>query len=121
LDVGSDFEMAALGEDKGEAGGNEDGDDVDAAEDAMELEVLAAEARGELEWAAEQGEGSAEGVGEEPEAVVEDADTVLVEWGTGVEEGELGGEDDGDDGEAEESPEEGLGVGAGAGEGQRGG
>jgi hypothetical protein len=42
LDVGSDFEMAALGEDEGDTRGDEDGEDVDAAEDAMELKVLAA-------------------------------------------------------------------------------
>ena len=98
LDVGSDFEVAARGEDEGDARGDEDGEDVHAAEDAMELQMLAAEAGGELERAAEQGEGSAESVGEEEEAVAEEAGSVGVEYGAGVTERELGGDDDEEDG-----------------------
>ncbi len=102
----------------------EDREDVDAAEDSVELKVPAAEAPGELQRAAEQGECSAERVREEQETVVEELGTIGdVDAGLVVEDGEFGEGNDGERGQAKDGPENELGVRAassGAGVSERG-
>jgi hypothetical protein len=46
-------------------GADKDGDDVDAAEDAMELEVTLADPRGEIDGADQESEDSGECMGDE--------------------------------------------------------
>ena len=59
-------------------GADEDGDDVDAAEDAMELEVTLANPRGEIDGADEESQNSGERMRDEEMAVGDDLQTVGV-------------------------------------------
>lgn len=62
-------------------GTDKDGDDVDTAEDAMELEVTLADPRGEIDGADQESEDSGECVGDEEMAVGDDLQTVGVVHG----------------------------------------
>ena len=106
LDVGSEGDAAAPGDEDGRGRGDEDGGDIHAAEDAVQLEVPAAQARGELKWANRGGSDAADGVRDEEKAVVDELEkVVVVEAGGVAQDGELGGEEDGDAEEAEDEPE----------------
>jgi hypothetical protein len=59
-------------------GANKHGDDVDAAEDAMELEVMLANPRGEIDRADQKSEASGESMRYEEAAVGNDLQTVGV-------------------------------------------
>src|SRR6185312_6830058 len=59
-------------------GTNKHADDVDAAEDAMELEVSLADSRGEIDGADQKSEDSGERVRDEEMAVGDDLQTVGV-------------------------------------------
>jgi hypothetical protein len=91
---------------EGEGCGNGDAGDVDAAHDAMALEVSRAEAGGEEEWAEKHCEQRGGGVRDEEEAVVDEPRGI----GVGViDDGVLGEDEDGDGGEADGDPEGGFG------------
>ena len=62
-------------------GTNENGDDVDAAEDAMEVEVTLADPRGEIDRADQKSEDSGERMWDEEMAVGDDLQTVGVVHG----------------------------------------
>ena len=62
-------------------GADKDGDDVDASEDAMELEVTLADPRGEIDGADQESEDSGECMGDEEMAVGDDLQTVGVVHG----------------------------------------
>ncbi len=55
---------------------DKDGDDVDAAEDAVEFKVTFADPRGEIDGADQESEASGEYVGDEETAVGDDRKTV---------------------------------------------
>jgi hypothetical protein len=97
---GAEFEI------EGEGCGDGDRDDVDAAHDAVTLEVSRTETGGEEEWAEEHGEQSGSGMRDEEKAVVDEPRGV----GVGVgDDGVLGEDEDGDGGEADGYPEGGFG------------
>jgi hypothetical protein len=97
---GTEFEI------EGDGCGDGDAGDVDAAHDAVALEVSRAEAGGEEEWTEEHGEQTGGGVREEEEAVVDEPRGVAV----GVmDDGVFGEDEDGDGGEADGDPEGGFG------------
>jgi hypothetical protein len=62
-------------------GADKDGDDVDAAEDAMEFKVTLAKSRGELDGAAEQSDDAAQRMRDEELTVGDDLQTVSVVHG----------------------------------------
>ena len=66
------------GEGNSGCGADKDGDDVDTAEDAMELEVPLAYPRGEIDGADQESEDSGECMGDEEMAVGDDLQTVSV-------------------------------------------
>jgi len=66
------------GEGDSGSGADEDRDDVDAAEDAMELEVTLADSRGEIDGADHESEDSGERMGDEQAAIGDDLQTVCV-------------------------------------------
>jgi len=86
---------APVGEGDSGEGAYEDGEEVDAAEDAVELDVPLAEAGGEVERADEEGEGSGEGVRDEERVVGDDLEAVgVVHRVVGEEEDFRGDEDE---------------------------
>lgn len=72
LHAGSGKTGAAGCESNPREGTNKHGDDVDAAEDAMELEVTLADSRGEIDGADQKSEGSGECMRDEEMAVGND-------------------------------------------------
>ena len=81
LPAGSGEARTAVGEGDSGCGADEDGEDVDAAEDAMELEVTLADPRGEIDGADQESEDSGESVRDEEAAVGDDLQTVGVVHG----------------------------------------
>ncbi len=59
-------------------GTDKHGDDVDAAEDAMELEVTRADPRREIDWADQKSQDSGESMRDEEMAVGDDLQTIGV-------------------------------------------
>ena len=90
---------------EGEGGGGEDGEDVDAAQDAVKFQVAGAKARGELERTSDEGEGAGDGVRDEEGAVVDELKAVGVVERVVEGEEEFGGDEDEECGEAHEEPE----------------
>ncbi len=103
---GEDAAGLAQREDTCQGSRDGDGDDIDAAEDAVALEVAGAEAGGEEEWAEGDGDGSGEYVGREEEKFADEIGAVFAGL---VQEGKVGIEEDEKEGDAEDDPEDGLG------------
>ena len=81
LHGGSRQARTAPGESDACEGTNKHGDDVDPAEDAMELEVTLSDSRGEIDGADQKSEGSGECMRDEEMAIGDDLQTVGVVHG----------------------------------------
>ena len=81
LHEGSGQSRTAGGEGDTGCGADKDGDDVDAAENAMELKMMLAYPRGEINGADEEGKKCGERVGDEEMAVGDDLQPVGVVHG----------------------------------------
>src|SRR6185437_10912070 len=92
-------------DEEGDGGGGEDGDDVDAAEDAVELQMAGSEAGGELDGAGDEGQRAGDGVRDEESAVVDELEAVGVVGRVVEGEEEFCGDEDEERGEAHEEPE----------------
>src|SRR6185437_7149236 len=120
-DLNEDAEevLAAELDEEGAGGGEEDGEDVGAAEDAVQLQMTGAESRGELQRADDEGERGCGGVWDEQGAVVDELEAVGVVERVVEGEKDFTGDEDEQGGEAHEEPELVLGGEAACGRGAR--
>jgi len=94
----------AAGERNSGCGADKDGEDVDASEEAMKLEVLLSDPRGEIDWTDQESEHSSECMWDEEMAVGNHLQTVGVVHRIVGNEEQLGGNKDKERGEAQRDP-----------------